>query len=359
MGLNGYFAYVAVPLVAEATGRSEDAWRVALGAVFLSGLLFVALSLVRGRERVVNAIPHSLKLAIAAGIGVFIAFMGLQKAGLVVDDPVTLLNLGEVRSATTLLALGGIVLTAAVMGRGRPGGLLLGIVAVALLAWWLGLAKPPEAVVSWPEMGTTLGRLDVRAALSLGFVNIVFVFFFVDLFDTVGTLVGVGEQIGLVTEDGKLPGAERAFLADGLATTVGAVAGTSTVTSYIESSAGVAVGARSGLSSLVVGFLFLLGMFLTPVVAAVPDLATVPALVVVGALMMASASKIPWSDITEGLPAFLVLVSIPLSFSIADGMAAGFVSYPLIKLLAGRGREVSPLLWVLAVASVLRYAAGA
>lgn len=349
MGLNAYFTYTVV------LGGVAD-WRTALGAVFLSGIVFFVLTLLRIRELAIRAIPLTLKLATGAGIGLFIAFIGLRNAGLVAASPATLVTLGEVTGAAPLLALGGIVVTAALMARGWKSAIIAGIALTAAGAYLLGVARPPAAVLSVPDASSTFLQMDWRAALSLGLLHIVFVFFFVDLFDTVGTLVGLGHQAGFLTPEGELPRAQRALLADSVATTVGAALGTSTVTAYVESATGVAEGGRTGLTAVTAGVLFALAVFAAPLAAAVPAVATAPALVLVGSLMLPGVLSVRWDDPTEALPAFLTMIGMPLTFSIANGLALGFVSYPVVKLLAGRGREVSPLVYVLAVLFVLRYA---
>ncbi len=349
MGLNAYFTYGVV------LGLGVP-WQTALGAVFVSGVVFLVLTLGRIRELVVRAIPLPLKLATGAGIGLFIAFIGLQSAGVVAASPATLVTLGELTELPVLLALAGVVLTAALLARGWKTAIFLGIAATAAAAYLTGVAAPPARVVAIPDAGATFLAMDIRGAIALGILQVVFVFLFVDLFDTVGTLVGLGQQAGFLTEKGDLPRAQRALLADSVATTAGAALGTSTVTSYVESAAGVAEGGRTGLTAVTVGVLFLLAVFFSPVAAAVPPVATAPALIIVGSLMLRGALGVKWEDATEAVPAFLTLIAMPLTFSIANGLALGFISYPVIKLLAGRGREVSPLVYLLAVLFVLRYA---
>ncbi len=358
MGLNAYFAYsvclgLGVP------------WQTALGAVFLSGIAFVLLSAFKVRESIVNAIPQSLKSAIAIGIGLLIAFIGLREGGLVVADPNTFVRLGNVRSPVALLTLFGVLLTAILMARKVVGALLIGIVATGVIALASGLVSYHGIVSTPPSLAPTFLKLDIAGALKLGLVTVVVVFLFVDLFDTVGTLVGVSEQAGFM-RDGKLPRAGRALMSDAIATTVGAFLGTSTVTSYIESVAGVAEGGRTGFANVVTAGLFLLALFISPLAAMVGqgiEVApgqflhpiTAPALIVVGSMMVINVWDIDWRDKTEAIPAFLTMIGMPLTFSIADGMAFGFVSFPIIKLFSGRAREVSPLVYVLAVIFAGRY----
>lgn len=349
MGLNAYFTYTVV------LGMGIP-WQTALGAVFISGVAFILLTIGRIRELVIRGIPLTIKLATGAGIGLFIAFIGLRNAGIVTGSEATIVTLGEVTSLPVLLALGGLVVTAALMARGWKTAIILGIFVTAAAAYLTGVAEPPSGVVSIPDPAETFLAMDVRGALSLGLLQVVFVFLFVDMFDSVGTLVGLGRQAGFLTATGDLPRAQRALMADAVATTAGATLGTSTVTAYVESATGVAEGGRTGLTAVTVGVLFLLAVFFSPIAAAVPAVATAPALIIVGSLMLRAATSIDWQDATEAVPAFLTLVGMPLTFSIANGLALGFVSYPLIKLLAGRGKEVGILAYTLAILFVLRFA---
>jgi AGZA family xanthine/uracil permease-like MFS transporter len=348
MGLNAYFTYAVV------LGMHVP-WRTALGAVFLSGVVFLVLTLLRIRELVIKAIPLGLKLATGAGIGLFIAFIGLKNAGVVSASQATFVTLGQVTALPTLLAMAGLMITGALLARGWKSAIMVGILVTAAAAYLTGVARAPSAIVSLPDPSGTFLQMDVRGALGLGLLQVVFVFFFVDLFDTVGTVVGLGHQAGFLTPEGDLPKAQRALLTDSIATIVGAVLGTSTVTAYIESATGVAEGGRTGLTAIVVGILFLVAVFLSPLAAGIPAIATAPALIVVGSLMLRSALDVRWSDHTEAIPAFVTMLGMPLTFSIANGLALGFISYPVIKLLAGRGREVSPLVYVLAALFVVRY----
>jgi AGZA family xanthine/uracil permease-like MFS transporter len=349
MGLNAYFAYVVVK------GMGVP-WQTALGAVFLSGVFFFVLTLLRVRELAIRAIPLGLKLATGAGIGLFIAFIGLKNAGIVAASPATYVTLGKIASTPTLLALLGLVLTGALMARGWKTAVIVGIAATAAAAYLTGVAPPPPTVVAMPDPGSTFLALDVRGALGIGLLQVVFVFFFVDLFDNVGTLVGLAHQAGMLDENGELPRVQRVLFADSVASIAGSLLGTSTVTSYIESATGIAEGGRTGLMAATTGVLFLLAVFFSPLAAAVPAIATAPALILVGSLMLRSALAVRWDDATEAIPAFLTMLAMPLTFSIANGLALGFVTYPALKLLAGRGREVSPLVYALAVLFILRFA---
>jgi adenine/guanine/hypoxanthine permease len=348
MSLNAYFAYSIV------IGRGVP-WQTALGVVFFSGALFLLLTLTNIREQIVNGIPDCLKHGTAAGIGLFIAFIGLRNAKMIVAHPATFVGLGEASDPQVLLAAAGLLIIAILMARKIGSAILLGIVAIALAGIPLGLAHWPDHLFSWPHPAGTILRLDFRSAFKIGLGELIFVFFFVDLFDNVGTLVGVCEQGGFL-RDGKLPRASRALLADAFGTMFGALTGTSTVTSYIESAAGVAAGARTGLGNLVIAAFFLLAMFCAPLVAAIPGYATAPALILVGALMCGAVARVKWDDFTEAFPAFLTILTTPLTFSIATGLSLGLLSYTSIKVGTGRHREISPLIWVLSVLFIIRYA---
>jgi AGZA family xanthine/uracil permease-like MFS transporter len=348
MSLNAYFTYSIV------IGRGIP-WQTALGVVFLSGLLFLLLTLTNVREQIVNGIPDCLKFGTAAGIGLFIAFIGLRNAKIIVANPATFVGLGKASDPQVLLAAAGLILIAILMARKIGSAILIGIVVIAIAGIPLGLAHWPDHLFSLPHPGGTFFKLDFRAAAKISLGELIFVFFFVDLFDNVGTLVGVCEQ-GNFLRDGKLPRASRALLADAFGTMVGAVTGTSTVTSYIESAAGVAAGARTGLGNLVIAGFFLIAMFCAPLVAAIPSYATAPALILVGTLMCGAVARVRWDDFSEAFPAFLTLVATPLTFSIATGLSLGMLSFTFIKVGTGRYREISPLIWVLSVLFILRYA---
>jgi len=348
MSLNAYFTYSIV------LGRGVP-WQTALGVVFLSGALFLLLTLTNIREHIVNDIPDCLKHGTAAGIGFFIAFIGLRNAEIIVASPATFVTLGKTSDPRVLLAAFGLILIAILMARKIGGAILIGIVVIALAGIPLHLTKMPSHIFSLPHPGATFLKLDFRSAMKLGLGDLVFVFFFVDLFDNVGTLVGVCEQGGFM-RNGKFPRASRALLADAFGTMIGALTGTSTVTSYIESAAGVAAGARTGLGNIVIAGLFFAAMFCAPLVSAIPIYATAPALILVGALMCGSVAKVRWDDWSDAFPAFITLVATPLTFSIATGLSLGLLSFTFIKIGTGRIREISPLIWVLSVLFVLRYA---
>jgi adenine/guanine/hypoxanthine permease len=348
MSLNAYFTYSIV------LGRGVP-WQTALGIVFFSGVLFLLLTLSKVREQVVNGIPDCLKHGTAAGIGLFIAFIGLRNAKIIVANPATYIGFGNVSDPQFILAAAGIVIVSILMARRISGAILLGIVAITLAGIPFGLSRWPAHFLSMPNPSGTLLQLDLRAAAKIGLGDLIVVFFFVDLFDNVGTLVGVCEGGGFLRE-GKLPRASRALVADAIGTMFGALTGTSTVTSYIESAAGVAAGARTGLGNVVIAALFLVAMFFAPLVAAIPPYATAPALVLVGVLMCGAVARVRWDDFSEAFPAFLTLVATPLTFSIATGLSLGVLSFAFVKLGSGKHREVSSLIWVLAVLFLLRYA---
>ena len=347
MSLNAYFTY-SVCL------SMHVPWRAALAVVFFSGVLFFVLTVTKLREQIVNGIPLCLKHSTAAGIGMFIAFVGLRNAKLVVANPATFVGLGSFAGKDVQTACFGLVLTAILLARKVNGAILLGIAGTTLLGILRGIATWPSAIFSIPRPSTTFLQLDFRGAIHLGFLEILFAFLFVDLFDNVGTLVGVCEQGGFI-KDGKIPRVGRVLLADSVGTIFGSLTGTSTVTSYIESAAGIAAGARTGLSNIAVAALFLAAMFCTPLTTAIPAYATAPALIIVGVLMSESIAQVNWQDFTEALPAFITMLATPLTFSIATGLSLGMISYTVVKLATGRLREVNILIWVLTILFILRY----
>ncbi len=349
MGLNAYFTFGVV----QGMGVS---YRVALAAVLIEGVLFLLMTAGGVRAAVLRAIPAPLKIATMSGIGLFLALIGLKSAGLVVDHPETLLTLGDLRQPAVWLALFGLVLTAALLVRRIPGAILLGILAATALAWTTGLADAPARFLSLPALPRqTLLALDFSGLLTGKLALVVLAFLFVDFFDTAGTLIGVGRLGGFIDARGELPRAGRAFTADALGTIAGAVLGTSTVTTYIESATGIEEGGRTGLTAVVTALLFLAALFFIPVITAVPAVATAPALVVVGALMMQGARELPWGRLDDALPAFLTIAAMPFTYSIANGIALGIVSYVLLKLFVGKARQVHGLLYVLAALLALYY----
>src|ERR1700677_3896431 len=347
MSLNAYFTYsVCIGM--------HVPWRTALAVVFCSGVFFLILTVTRIREQIVNGMPDCLKHSTAAGIGMFIAFVGLRNAKLVVANAATFVGLGSFSDKEVQTACFGLGLTLILMARRFHGAILLGIFGTALLGILRGITSWPTAIFSMPHPSSTFLQLDFRGASHLGLLEILFAFLFVDLFDNVGTLVGVCEQGGFI-KDGKIPRVGRVLTADAVATIFGSLTGTSSVTSYIESAAGVAAGARTGLSNVAVAVLFLLATFCAPLATAVPSYATAPALILVGVLMSQSIGHVQWSEFTEAVPAFITMVATPLTFSIATGLSLGLISYTLIKVASGKIREISPLIWILTVLFILRY----
>ncbi|MCM2680258.1 NCS2 family permease [Echinimonas agarilytica] len=341
MGLNAFFTYGVV------LGMGYE-WQVALGAVFLSGICFVLLSLFKVREWIIEAIPQPLRIGIGAGIGLFLGFIALQSAGIVVSHDATLVSLGDITSPTVLLAALGFVLIVALEYRRVKGGVMIAILAVTLLAVLLGY-QPYGGIFSMPpDPSPTFLQLDIMGAFDVAMISVIFAFLFVDLFDTAGTLMAVAQRGKLFDANGKLPRLSKALLADSTATVAGSVLGTSSTTSYIESGAGVAEGGRTGLTAVVVGILFLLSLFFAPLAGMVPAYATAGALFYVAVLMLSGLTKVAWDDITEAAPAAVVAIMMPLTYSIANGIALGFVSYAAIKLLSGRREDVSVAVWVLA-----------
>jgi AGZA family xanthine/uracil permease-like MFS transporter len=357
MGHNFFFAYSVVIAM-------KVPWRVALGAVAVAGIVFIVTAGIGLRERLITAIPTSLKHAIAAGIGLLIAAVGLQWAGLIVGSPGTLVTLGNLRSRPVLLAVASLTLTAMLLVRRVPGAFLWGMIASTAAGLPLGLVQYHGIVGRPPSLSPTLMQLDVAGAFAPGMIAVVFVFFFLALFDSVGTLVGVGEQAGLM-RDGTLPRARQALLADAIGTVAGAALGTSTVTAYIESGAGVAAGGRTGLASLVTSALFLVSLFAYPLVRMIgggytngtttfyPIIAA--PLILVGTMMIGGLRHVAWDDPTESIPSFLTVIIMPLAVSITEGIAFGLIAYVVLKLSAGRGREVHPLIYAFAVLFLGRY----
>ena len=354
MGLNAYFTFTVVK------GMGVP-WETALGCVFISGVVFLVLTLVGLRQLIIEAIPKSLFSAVAGGVGLFIAFIGLKDAGIIVANPGTTVGLGDLTSPTAALSLVGLILIAALQAWKVRGAILIGILVTAAAGWALGLAHLAPASYAFKDLSATALKLDIGGAFNLkgglgvALLEIVFVFLFVDLFDNVGTLVAVTNKAGLVAPDGTIPRLNRILLADSVATMFGALVGTSTVTTYVESAAGVAIGGRTGLTSVVVGVLFLCTLFVAPLVQAIPTAATAPALILVGALMIGALADLDWTDPIEAVPAFLTVIIIPLSFSIANGLAFGITSHAALTLLRGKARRKDWLLFVLAALFVARF----
>jgi AGZA family xanthine/uracil permease-like MFS transporter len=343
MGLNAFFAFSVV------LGLGVP-WETALAATFVSGLIFLVLAISGIREAIIDAIPMQLKLAVSAGIGLFIAFIGLRNAGIVVADEATLVALGDISASTTLLAVFGVVVTAFFVVRKVRGGIFYGIVATAVAGMVTGLVALPDGIVgSVPSVAPTFGEAlaNLPELFTAQMAVVVFTMLFVDFFDTAGTLIGVTNQAGLLTDDGKLPNGSRALVSDAVATMGGAIAGTSTTTSYIESSAGVGAGGRTGLTSVTTAALFLLTLLFSPLLAVVTDVpaVTAPALIIVGVMMARSLGDLSWDDMVYAIPAFVTIIAMPLTYSIATGIALGLVLFPLFMIFRGRAREVHPIMY--------------
>ncbi|MDR1566934.1 MAG: NCS2 family permease [Treponema sp.] len=349
MGLNAFFTFTVV----FGMGYS---WQIALTAVFLEGILFIILSFFNVREAIIKAIPANLKRAVAVGIGLFIALIGFANAGIVVNDAGTVIGLGNITSGSPLLALIGLIIVVILYALKVPGSILIGILATAVIGIPMGITSIPQG---WSPVGLPAAPLflqfDFTQILSFKFFTVFFTFLFVDIFDTIGTLVGVTTQAGLIEKDGGIPRVKQALLSDAIGTVAGAALGTSTVTSYVESTAGVAVGGRTGLTSLVTGVLFFLALVLSPLFLLIPSAATAPALIFVGFLMLKPVAEIDFTDPTEGIPAFLAIVMMPFAYSIADGIVYGVLAYVILKAVTGKFRDISIVTWILFVIFVLRF----
>ena len=351
MGLNAFFAYYVC-------GTLGLHWTVALGAVFFSGVLFLILTVSHIRQAIINAVPQNLRVAIGVGIGLFIAFIGLKGTGLIVPDKATFIGLGHVTQPTTLLSLFGLLLTGALMARKVQGSILIGIIATTLLSMCLGYSPVPHGIsdivsTSMPHMGETFGKLDIVGAWNYGIVSIIFTFTVVELFDNMGTLIGLTSKAKLVKPNGEIENLDRALTTDAVGTICSSVFGTSTVTSYIESAAGIAAGGKTGLTAVTVSICFLIALIFAPLVGLVPGFATALPLILVGALMMQEVGKINFTDFSDALPAFLTIVMMPLTGSIANGFAFGFVSYAFMKTAVGKYKEVSWIMWLVSLAFVI------
>ncbi|GGO71207.1 NCS2 family permease [Bowmanella pacifica] len=349
MGLNAFFTYGVV----QSMGHS---WQTALGAVFLSGILFFALSAFKVREWIINAIPRTLKLGIATGIGAFLAMIALKNAGIIVAHPVTLVTLGDLTQFVPLMSILGFFLIAAFTARNLPGAVLIAILAMTVIGLVSGDVQYNGVVSAPPSLAPTFMQMDIQAALEISMLSVVFGFLFVDLFDTSGTLIAVTQKAGLADKDGRVPGLGKALMSDSAATIAGASLGTSTTTSYVESAAGVAAGGRTGLTAVVVGILFLLSIFFAPLAAMIPVYATAGAIFYVAILMLFNLREIDWEDITEAAPVTVVLLFTPLTFSIAHGITLAFITYAFAKAVCGKWREVSMSVWVLTTLFVLKIA---
>ncbi|MAO12742.1 MULTISPECIES: NCS2 family permease [Marinobacter] len=348
MGLNAFFSFTVV-------GSMGYTWQVALGAVFLSGFLFFLLSIFKVREWIINSIPMSLRFGISAGIGFFLALIALKNAGIVVDHPATLVSLGDVMVPEALLFFGGFVLICALSFRQITGSVMIGIIAITVIAMMLGMVEYQGLVSAPPSIAPTFMQLDLAGALNVGMISVVFAFLFVDLFDTSGTLVGAAQKGGLLDKDGKLPRLGRALMSDSVATMAGSALGTSTTTSYVESTAGIAAGGRTGLTAVVVALLFLACLLFSPIASVIPPYATAPALLYVACLMASGLKLVDWDDITDIAPAIVTALMMPLTFSIAHGIALGFITYVAVKALAGKWSDLNWSVTTIAIVFVLKF----
>jgi len=352
MGLNAFFAFG----VCLGMGMS---WQFALTAVFLEGILFILMTVFNIREVIINAIPRSMKNAISVGIGLFIAFIGMKNAGIIVDHQATLVHLGDMKSATVILALSGIIITGVLLALKVRGALLFGMVATTLIGIPAGVTQMPHFDFSVPSISSIAWQFDwswINSAEGIfTMVTVLFTFLFVDMFDTVGTLIGVSTKANMLNKDGRIPNVKQALMADSIGTTLGAALGTSTVTTYVESASGVAEGGRTGLTALTTAVLFLFALFLSPLFLMIPAAATAPALVLVGVMMMTPIKNLDFDDYTESIPAFFTLIMMPLTFSIAEGIVFGMLAYVILKLLSGKHKDISVISYVLAVLFILKF----
>ncbi len=349
MGLNAFFAF---------TVAAKAGWQAALGVVFLSGIVFLILSVTGAINTIDAAIPQTLKRAVGVGIGLFIAFIGVKNAGIIQADPATLITRGDFSAKGPALALIGLIVTGVLMARGVRGAILLGILATTVIGIPMGITQASGSIIGKPDsLAPIFMKMDLRGALGLGFMTI-FSFWFVDVFDTVGTLMGTASRANMLDENGQLPRIREAMTVDAIGTCLGAALGTSTVTTYVESSAGIAEGGRTGLTAVVTGILFLLSLVFSPLAGIIPTEATAPALIIVGVLMMLPVKDIDWGDFSEAFPAFMTIAMMPFAFSISDGISAGFITYAIIKAVSGKSKEVHWLVYVLSVLSLIHLAPG-
>lgn len=348
MGLNAFFAFSVV------LGMGHS-WQFALTAVLIEGLIFILLTVFNIREAIVDSIPRSLKTAISAGIGLFIAFIGLQNAGIIVNNDATLVSLGEITQGTGLLAMLGILITGALLILKVKGALLIGILATAVIGIPLGITQVQGLVSTPPSIEPIFFKFEFAQILSWDMLIVVFTFLFVDIFDTLGTLVGVSGKAGMLDKEGRIPNAKKAFMADAIGTTVGSMIGTSTVTTYVESASGVSEGGRTGLTALVTAGCFFLALFFAPLFLSIPGAATAPALVLVGLFMLSPIKELDLTDYSEAIPAFICIIAMPLAYSIAEGITLGLLSYVIINLLSGKWKKLSIGMYILAILFILKY----
>lgn len=348
MGLNAFFTFTVVMELGYT-------WNVALGGVFISGVIFTLLSAFKVREWIINSIPHALRFGIAAGIGMFLALIALKNAGIIVASPATLVTLGDITSFGPIMAVLGLFLIVGLVSLNINGAVMIAIIAITLLGLIFGDITYSGIVSMPPSILPTLAQLDIAGALEVGMISVIFAFLFVDLFDTSGTLIAVAQRGKLLNEEGNLPRLKKALFADSGATIAGSLLGTSTTTSYVESTAGVAAGGRTGLTAVTVAVLFLCALFFSPLAGMVPAYATAGALFFVGVLMVAGLVNVKWDDLMDAVPVVVILVTMPLTFSIADGIAFGFISYAAVRIFSGRFSEISPSVWFLAALFVAKF----
>lgn len=351
MGLNAFFAYYVCGILGLH-------WTIALGAVFFSGVLFLILTLGGIRQAIINCVPRNLKFAIGVGIGLFIAFIGLKGTGIIISDPATFITLGHVTEPTTLLALFGLLFTGGLMALNIQGALLIGILVTTVLSMLLGLSPTPTGFgdvisTSLPSLDATFAELDIIGAWNFGIVSIIFTFTVVELFDNMGTLIGLTQKANLVDKDGHIENLDKALTTDAVGTIASSIFGTSTVTSYIESAAGIAAGGKTGLTAVTVSILFVISLLFAPLIGLVPAFATSPSLILVGAIMMNGIKEVEFADFTDGFPAFLTIIMMPMTSSIANGFAFGFVSYVVMKTIGHKTKEIHPVMWLVSIAFMI------
>lgn len=353
MGLNAFFAYYVC-------GTLGLPWQTALGAVFVSGIVFLILTITKLRQHIIDSVPMSLKCAVVAGIGMFIAFVGLQGSGLVVANPATKVTIGDLSSAPVALSAVGILIIGVLLALHVKAAMLIGILVVAILGMIFGAAPAPTSIsqvisLDLPAFSETFLQMDVVGAVEYGLISVIFTFTVVELFDNIGTLIGVSKSANLMDENGHIENIDRALLTDSVGTMFSAVMGTCTVTSYVESTAGANAGGRTGLTALTVGICFVLAVIFAPLAGLVPSFATAPALIIVGAMMMKNVLNINFNDYSDSIPAFLTILMMPMTYSIANGFGFGFTSFCLLKLLTGKYKEISPVMWVVTIVFIISF----
>ncbi|TDX50970.1 NCS2 family permease [Orenia marismortui] len=351
LGLSAYFTYSVV------LGMGFS-WQEALGAVFISGIIFILLTFTKVRQVIINSMPETLKLSVSAGIGLFIAFIGMQNSGIVVNHGATLVTLGDLTEPATILAIVGLIITGILMAKDIKGSILIGIIAVTILAISLGVTDMPTSIMKVPDFSVwskIAFEADIIGVLEKGILTVIFAFLFVDLFDTAATLVGLSQQAGFLDDDGNLPKVDKALLSDSLGTIAGSMMGTPTVTTCIESAAGIAQGGKTGLTGVVVAFCFVLSIFFSPIISIVPSVATAPALIIVGLMMMKNVVNLEWTNIAESLPAFVTIIAMPFTYSIANGISLGFILYPIVKLFHGEGKDVHWIVYLLGILFIVKF----